>query len=60
MAIDIRYLIKNVTYFNNPYYEYERYPINVTVGKTRVEMETTQFMEYFVYSTNKIIHILDT
>ena len=60
MALDIRYVVKNVTFFNNPYYEYEFYPINVTIGNTTVEMETTQFMEYFIYASKKIINIIDT
>ena len=31
----------------------------MTIGETTVEMETTQFMEYFIYASKKIIDILD-
>ena len=60
MAIDMRQIVKNVTFFKNPYYEYEFHPVNVTIGGATVEMETTQFMEYYIYASRRIINIIDT
>lgn len=60
MAVDIRDMVRNETFFRNKYFTYEFVPINMTIGGKYFTVDTFQFMEYYIRSFRQIDHELET
>jgi hypothetical protein len=54
MTADMRDVVKNQSFFKHRYFSYEFVPVNMSINGNYYNVDTFQFMEYYIQSFRQI------